>query len=170
MSFYLYILRHAKSDWSTGTSDFERPLNKRGEKNAKLMGRWMADNNHIPELVVSSPAERAKHTSNIVNKQLKKVDGVKIIYEPDLYLADVGTLLDKINLHKYGHHSLMLVAHNPGLDYLVMQLSNNGLSADASGKLMTTAALAIFEYADEEFDPEIDRPESMALYRPKELE
>ena len=145
-------------------------MNKRGEKNAKRMGKWMADNGHIPDLIVSSPAERAKRTANLVIKQLTKIDGTKTIYEPELYLADVETLLEKISLHKYGLNSLMLVAHNPGLDYLVTRLSNNSLSTDASGKLMTTAALAIFEYPDDEFEPNLDRPDSVALYRPKELD
>ena len=44
MSFYLYLMRHAKSDWSgLGTSDYDRPINHRGEKNAKRIGAWMAE-------------------------------------------------------------------------------------------------------------------------------
>ena len=170
MSFYLYILRHAKSDWSTGHADFDRPLNKRGRKNAQRMGQWLVENKHVPELVICSPAERARQTLELVSRSFKKFSEESIVYDRDLYLADVDVMLNKILLFKHGVNSLMLVAHNPGMDYLVSRLSRNGLKADAQGKLMTTAALAVFEYRDEAFDPDSDKPISMQLIRPKELD
>jgi len=55
----LVKLTHGKSDWSTHSSDFNRPLKKRGKRNAKHMGQWLLVNNLCPDLVISSPANRA---------------------------------------------------------------------------------------------------------------
>ena len=56
-------MRHAKSDWSgPQISDFDRPINKRGTRNAIRIGGWMNENNHIPQKIISSPALRAKET------------------------------------------------------------------------------------------------------------
>ena len=171
MSFHLYILRHAKSDWSApGTSDFDRPLNKRGRENAKSLGKWMRDNAYIPQQIVSSPAMRARQTTEVVTSQFKKHKPEKILFEDRLYLADLDTLLECINDYKHGLKSLMLVAHNPGLDQLVYQLGKDSIQTDANGKTMTTAALAIFKYSNAEFDPEYKKGEVLEFIRPKELD
>ena len=53
MTFHLYIMRHAKSDWSDlDTIDFDRPINKRGRKNAKQIGQWMLSNDRLPEKII----------------------------------------------------------------------------------------------------------------------
>ena len=62
----LLLLRHGKSDWSTNTIDFDRPLKKRGKRNAKQIGMWLLDNDLIPDLIISSPANRAISTAKIV--------------------------------------------------------------------------------------------------------
>ncbi len=171
MSFYLYILRHAKSDWSDlNTSDFDRPLNKRGQKNAKRIGQWMADNKSIPQQIISSPAVRARQTTELVIKQLSRVSPEKVLYENDLYLANLDTLLECIQIYKSDIKSLMLVAHNPGMEQLVNYLSSKLVEADAKGKTMTTANLVIFKYPDSNFDPEIDKGDLVELIKPKELD
>lgn len=170
MSFYLYIMRHAKSDWSTGEPDFDRPLNKRGQKNAARMGQWLANNKHVPGQVLCSSAVRARQTLDIVLESFQSFPGECIIHDRDLYLADMDTLLAKILLYRHAANSLLLVAHNPGLDYLVDMLSNSGLPRAADGKLMTTAALALLKYSDADFNPGIDKPETMKLIRPRELD
>ncbi len=170
MPFYLYIMRHAKSDWSTGDIDFDRPLTKRGINNAARMGKWLATNNHVPGLIVCSSAVRARQTLEQVRDSFKAYPDDKIIHERRLYLADESLLLDKILLYRHAAESLMLIGHNPGLDYLVDRLANNALARNASGKLMTTAALAVFEYNDENFNPGEDKPNAMQLIRPRELD
>ena len=61
------LLRHAKSDWGDdGLADFDRPLAERGKKDAPAMGNVLVDFNCVPDKIVSSPAERAKQTSQLV--------------------------------------------------------------------------------------------------------
>ncbi len=170
MAFYLYIMRHAKSDWSTGDIDFDRPLTNRGINNAARMGQWLATNNHIPGLIVCSSAVRARQTLEQVCQSFHVYPEDRIIYERRLYLADESLLIDRILLYRHAAESLMLIGHNPGLDYLVDRLANNALSRNASGKLMTTAALAVFEYSDDNFNPGEDKPDAMQLIRPRELD
>ena len=63
----LQLLRHAKSDWETGAlNDFDRPLAKRGLKEAPGVGAWLLEEGRVPDLVVSSPAQRAKETALLV--------------------------------------------------------------------------------------------------------
>ena len=166
MTFHLYIMRHAKSDWAVaGTPDFERTITTRGEKNSIRVGQWMADNDRVPEKIISSSAVRAKQTIALVAEQFAGSE--TIIYEKDLYLADPETLTEYIQLYKDGVTSLMLVAHNPGLDQLVHYLSD-GLEKEY--RSMTTANLAIFEYQDNQFDPATDKGKLIKFIKPKELD
>jgi phosphohistidine phosphatase len=66
----LFVLRHAKSSWENADlSDFERPLNKRGLEAAPLMGKVIKENGFQPEVILSSPARRAKQTAEIINEK-----------------------------------------------------------------------------------------------------
>lgn len=169
MSFYLYLMRHAKSDWSgSGTSDYDRPINHRGQKNAKRVGVWMAENNFLPEKIVSSPAVRARQTIEIVSEQFGHSQ-VKIDLDEDLYLASLDTLIESVQLYKNDVNSLMLVAHNPGLDYLVNDLLSRSINTISGHIVMTTANLAIFEYKDSHFDPEKDKGNLIEFIQPKKI-
>ncbi len=168
MTFHLYIMRHAKSDWSDQeTADFDRPINKRGEKNAKRMGQWMLNNCRLPNVIYSSSAVRAKQTTQLLTESLTEIRPDKIHYEKGLYLADVDTLIEFIQLYKNDVNSLMLVAHNPGLEQLVHFLSNE---TNADFTKMTTANLVIFEFPDSNFDPEVDKGKIIEFIKPKELD
>lgn len=169
MSFYLYIMRHAKSDWSgPGTADFDRPINQRGQKNAKRIGRWMLENDHVPEKIISSSALRARETTELVAEQLKDA-ATAVMYDKDLYLASLDTLIECVQLYKNDCNSLMLVAHNPGLEQLLDFLLRKSRDASLKNLAMTTANLAIFEYSKNSFDPETDKGTLIELVRPKEL-
>lgn len=162
-------MRHAKSDWSgPGTSDFDRPINKRGQENAKRVGQWIADNNHLPEKIISSPARRAKQTIELVSKQLKFSQS-KIEFDESLYLASFDTLMECVQLYKENVSSLLLVAHNPGLEYLINYLLSKSVNQTATSISITTANLAIFEYKDSNFDAEVDQGELIEFIKPKEL-
>ncbi len=166
MSFYLYLMRHAKSDWSDpGTSDYDRPINHRGQKNAKRVGVWMVDNDFFPEKIVSSPAVRARQTAELLIQQLNNVNLEKVQFDKDLYLASVDTLIECIQLYKSDLNSLMLIAHNPGMEQLVNYL----LNTNAGMVNITTANLAIIEFSKIDFDPEVDKGELIELIKPKEL-
>jgi phosphohistidine phosphatase len=92
----LLLMRHAKSDQdSKAYNDFDRPLNQRGLRDARKMGVWLKEQNIIPDLVVSSPALRAKQTVLLVCEQLEK-DAAEIIWDNRIYEARLDDLLQVI--------------------------------------------------------------------------
>ncbi|MDH3899733.1 MAG: histidine phosphatase family protein, partial [Gammaproteobacteria bacterium] len=111
----LLLLRHAKSDWSAGTNDdFSRPLSKRGRKDSPKMGTWMKRNGLIPDYIVSSPASRARQTTELVCDAAGFDPGI-ITWNADLYLADLQTLLEIAGNSPDPANTVMLVGHNPGM-------------------------------------------------------
>lgn len=141
----LYLMRHAKSDWHSAVhSDFDRPLNQRGNKDAARMGQWLDANDLRPELLLASPAQRARQTALAVAEAMGPEQD-RIQFNKDLYLADRATLLNVLHTVPATTDSVLLVAHNPGLDDLVDWLAAEPPPLSDSGKLMTTAAIAIFE-------------------------
>ncbi len=134
----LYIIRHAKSSWSSSAkSDFERPLNKRGERDAPIMGDMLKQKNILPDLIIASPANRAKTTAMIIaNSILYKEDDIFFI--KDLYLASNEEILDILKSVDPAINSLFLVGHNPGLTDLINQLSDRHID-----NLPTTGIYAI---------------------------
>ena len=67
----LYLIRHAKSDWSNPDwTDFERPLNKRGLDNAPRMGEYLKIHNVLPNIIYSSDANRALSTARIIAEKI----------------------------------------------------------------------------------------------------
>jgi len=80
----LYLIRHAKSSWEDITlDDFERPLNKRGEKDAPMMGKLLNKKNITADIIISSPSKRTKQTVKLITQQLQST--LKIIYNDNLY-------------------------------------------------------------------------------------
>ncbi len=125
----LTLLRHAKSSWKDTTlADRDRPLNKRGERDAPRMGRRIDVAGIRPSLIVSSPAVRAWRTATIVAKALDYPREF-LQRERDLYLASLDELLDIVMQTEEGFNNLMVVGHNPGLtdfaNFLQPGLTNN---------------------------------------------
>jgi phosphohistidine phosphatase len=125
----LTIVRHAKSSWDeAGLSDRERPLNKRGKRDAPVMGKRIADAGIRPSLILSSPATRAWTTAQVIAEQLTYPSEF-LQREQDLYLASLDDLLDIVVAQDEGFNSIMIVGHNPGLtdfvNYLSPGLTNN---------------------------------------------
>jgi len=123
------IVRHAKSSWNDRSlSDRERPLNRRGERDAPTMGQRLGDAGIRPSLIASSPATRAWTTARIIAEQLS-YPAEFLQRENDLYLASLSDLLDVVAAQDDGFQSLMIVAHNPGLtdlaNFLCPGLTNN---------------------------------------------
>ena len=118
----LIIVRHAKSSWKdSAIDDRERPLNKRGERDAPEMGARLAQRRDRPDLIVSSPAVRALTTARIIARNLDYARK-DIVVEERLYGADVGELLDVIRSADDSAATLMLFGHNPGLTELANHL------------------------------------------------
>jgi len=143
MNKELLLLRHGKSDWKTDTTDFYRPLNKRGEHNAQQIGVWLKEQQLIPDLIISSPATRAFTTAEIVCSAMgvstNAVQTAQNIYEASL--ADLRQVLSTI---PDTTSRLLLVGHNPGFEYLLRHLAP-GIPTPDDGKLMPTATLAYLQ-------------------------
>lgn len=141
----LSLLRHAKSSWSgTPLEDFERPLSRRGEKAAPRMGAFMARRGLAPDLILCSPAVRARQTLELVLPRLKRKP--EVVYDEALYLASPGAMLKRIRKVGGEVSHAMLVGHNPGLEELVLELAGSAAVEDdiaALGDKMPTAALAV---------------------------
>ena len=140
----LTIVRHAKSSWNDPMLvDRERPLNKRGERDAPVMGQRINAAGIRPSLIISSPAVRAWTTAKVVAQQLGYPREF-LQREGDLYLASLDTLLDVVALQDPGFNSLMLFGHNPGLTDFV-----NYLVPDLTDNLPTAGVVAVnFEHDD----------------------
>lgn len=120
----LYILRHAKSSWASGaTSDFDRPLNKRGLNDAPFMGKKFKEFGVKPDCVISSAALRAITTARMVCFELNFPEET-IVEAQGLYLASVPAITSVINQFKDAFNAVMLVGHNPGLTELANYLSD----------------------------------------------
>jgi len=134
----LTIVRHAKSSWSEPRlSDRERPLNRRGERDAPVMGKRIADAGIRPSLIVSSPATRAWTTARVIAEQLSYPTEF-LQRENQLYLASLNDLLDIVVAQDDGFDSLIIVGHNPGLTDFV-----NFLSPGLTNNLPTTGVVAV---------------------------
>ena len=111
----IYLVRHAKSSWENNKlKDIERPLNKRGEKDAPFMGKLMREKNIKPDLIISSPAERALKTAKIFCNEME-VDVNIILIERDLYDAGRKDILNVIHELDDTVRTAMIFSHNPGL-------------------------------------------------------
>lgn len=113
----LYLIRHAKSDWDKeNTDDFDRGLSKRGIKDLKLVGSYLLEKRIKPDLILSSPALRAKLTAKKISKKIKYDKDIK--YIDKLYMPDTETMLDILSLQKNKNKKIFLVNHNPALTEL----------------------------------------------------
>ncbi|MBK5931872.1 SixA phosphatase family protein [Halochromatium salexigens] len=169
MARELLLLRHAKSDWdSDAPSDIERPLAKRGRRDAPRIGEWLYREGLVPGLILSSPAERARKTALKVCKGLD-YDKRDIRWEPAIYEAELGHLLQVLAAHAQAPASVLLVGHNPGLETLLRHLTDGELDEPKDGKLLPTAALARLEMPDDWRVLEPGCAILLALLRPKAL-
>ena len=135
----LQLLRHAKSDWSaTYGSDLTRPLSARGRRAARAMARWMRDNQVTQDVVYTSPSTRTRQTLELMAKEIR-FKAIEIVDE--LYHADLDTFLEVLSQIPKEHSQVMLVGHNPGIEDLLLYLSDADPET-TSGKLFPTAAFA----------------------------
>ncbi len=120
----LYIARHAKSSWSDmSLSDFERPLNARGKRDAPFMANLLKEKNIHPELILSSPAKRAKKTA----KHYHEAVGGELRFDEGIYEASSMSLFYLVQEALQNVDSVMIVGHNPGLTALNDMLSDKSI-------------------------------------------
>lgn len=121
----LYIGRHAKSSWDhPGRSDIDRPLAERGVKNAYDMAHRMKERGDKPELIISSPANRALHTAIIFARGLR-LPFSRFQVNEDLYMSGEETLLNIIFSLDNKIESLMIFGHNPDFTHLANYFLTN---------------------------------------------
>lgn len=123
----LFIIRHAKSDWENPLlSDFDRPLNKRGQKDAPFMGSILAKTHIHPDLVLSSPAVRARMTAIEIAKRIGYNTDL-IVYNEAFYAADCDTIEVILKSIPSTQQTVFLVGHNPGLTEFSEYISGHSI-------------------------------------------
>lgn len=139
----LGLLRHAKSDWDDmALRDFDRGLNDRGQRGAALMGQHILKHGVKWEAMLASPAERVKRT--VAASGLD----IPVTWDQRAYLADSDMLQTLIQSVGQDPRTLLLVAHNPGLQSLVFDLvatDQNDPLVDAAAEKYPTAAFAVIK-------------------------
>ena len=119
----LYLVRHAKSSWKDlSLADHERPLNKRGKRDAPRMGKRLAKRGVRPDYILSSPAVRALTTARVIAKKLGCREADVVVNEA-VYGAGTSTLHGIIRGIDNRFERAMLVGHNPSFTVLVNQLA-----------------------------------------------
>ena len=120
----LYLVRHAKSSWKDPTlADINRPLNKRGRRNSPEMGQRMRAQGHQPDLITSSPANRALTTARNIALELGIAEAA-IEVDQDLYFSGSRGMVGVLREVDDRHASVMMVGHNPVLTDLVNSLAD----------------------------------------------
>ena len=129
----LYLVRHAKSSWSyPELEDFERPLSKRGRESALLMGTILKTLRTAPDLLISSPANRAAMTARMLADAIHyPLD--KIQYSEAIYLADENVLIQVIKNMNDAVKRAMLIGHNPGLTGLTNTIADQPIDNIPTG-------------------------------------
>ena len=149
----LILLRHAKSDWPD-VPDRDRPLAKRGRRDAPRIGRWLHEHGYQPDVVVCSAARRTRQTWDLVAPELGGSPAVR--FEPRAYAASAMTLLYLAQELPSRYRTALLIAHNPGLSELASELAaapEVGPEIDRAtdngprpGISLPTAAVAVLEF------------------------
>jgi len=134
------LLRHGKSDWSSGTGDFDRPLAPRGLRDAPMMGRFLKNAGLTPDLIFSSPAKRAAETAESV-AEASGAGGGALRFVDGFYGCSVGAYSAEIRRAPDSAGVLLLVGHNPTMEEAVSSFAAEGrLSLD-----FPTCALACLD-------------------------
>jgi phosphohistidine phosphatase len=158
------ILRHAKSSWKdTGLADHDRPLTKRGQRDAPRVGRLLRDENLTPDLILSSTARRALDTAEAV-AEAGKYEG-EIESRPEFYMAGPEAYFRALRALSDDYECVMVIGHNPGLEELAEALTGES-------ETMPTAALAQVELTLERWRDLSDETEGrlVNVWRARELE
>ncbi|MBI9044203.1 MAG: histidine phosphatase family protein [Anaerolineaceae bacterium] len=130
----LILMRHAKSSWKDSSlKDFDRPLKKRGVKNSTDMGKFLKKKKLLPEKILCSSAVRARQTVELLIDS-SDYEG-EVEYLESLYMAEPSSIMKLLVDLPNDLEHVMVVGHNPGLEYLLQILSNEV-------EAMPTAAVA----------------------------
>lgn len=162
------LLRHAKSDWSDHDKrDFDRGLNERGRQGARLMGQHIRAEGTQWPLIRASSAERVRRT---VECALPSAD---IAFDQRLYLASAETLVEIISELPDEADAVLLVAHNPGLQDLILKFvapAQENALFDAAKEKFPTASYAVIELPAERWADVAEETGTLIHFtRPRDL-
>jgi phosphohistidine phosphatase len=169
----LALFRHAKSDWSDARArDFDRPLNRRGQRGAAAMGQHVREGQWRFDRILASPAVRVAETIEIASRAWGRTFPVE--WDRRIYLASSGTLIDLLREVEGDPGTLLMVGHNPGLEDLIFDLvPDDGtcpLRAVVEQKF-PTATFAVLECAiDRWADLDNGCARLTTLIRPRDLD
>lgn len=134
----LFLVRHAKSSWDNSElSDHDRPLSKRGKRDAPFMGKLLNQKHIKPDIIITSSAKRAYSTAKNFVKELNYKKG-KLVVDKNIYESGTSELINIIKKIDDKHNSVMLFGHNPALTML-----NNYLSDKSIDNIPTCAVVTI---------------------------
>ena len=159
----LLLMRHAKSSWKdTDIPDHERPLKKRGNKDAETMGKLLKNKKVVPELILSSTAIRAKNTAEILAKACKYDH--EIVFSDDLYMAEPADILKVIKDNAKKEKTILIIGHNPGLEAFLQILTGKVESLSTSSIAYLGAKIDKWKDLSSEKDISLKK-----LWRPKDI-
>ena len=147
----LMLLRHAKSAWPANTADRDRPLATRGREAAPLMGRYLAEELLLPDLVLISPAKRTAETWELVKPMLPEKPATQ--FEARIYEASRERLLAVVQEVEPSVRTLLMIGHNPGFEELASKLASHGdrYAAARMAQKYPTAGLAVLDFDIEDW-------------------
>jgi phosphohistidine phosphatase len=139
----LHLLRHAKSSWGDSSlADRDRPLAPRGRKAAKRIGRYLRENEIRPELVLCSSSVRTQQT--LERLALPRETPVEL--DERLYAASAEDILERLCDVPASVNSVLVIAHNPGLEELALELASSGPDRERLAEKFPTGALASLRF------------------------
>lgn len=157
----LLLLRHAKADNAApGSSDINRPLNERGEIEAQAIGTFIRKQHWAIDLVLCSPALRARETAELVLSAAGVTANVR--YDQRIYEAAPRQLLELISEVEAARSTVLLIGHNPGIEELLRGLTGHG-------EPMSPASLARIDFNFEWSSATQDSGSLELIVRPNEL-
>lgn len=148
-------MRHAKSSWKDESlDDHDRPLNKRGKREAPRMGELLKEQKLVPDFILCSSARRARKTAECVAFAAGYRGETRITSE--LYMVPPARILEVLAVIPPNHASVLLIAHNPSLEELFERLTNQSRG-------FSTASIARLQLEIETWDQVADNPAASLL-------
>ncbi|SFS11182.1 SixA phosphatase family protein [Sphingomonas jatrophae] len=169
----LFLLRHAKSGWDDPVArDFDRPLNAKGKRAARAIGRYLRDEKLVFDRVTASPATRVVETLDEV--AAGRGATLAPVWDKRLYLASASALLDIVQDAANDSDSLLLVGHNPGLEELVLLLvpdREDDMTRDEIEEKLPTASFVELRFDVASWDAVAENGGTLGRFvRPRDLD
>jgi phosphohistidine phosphatase len=145
----LLVMRHAKSSWKdSDLVDHDRPLNKRGKRDAPRIGELLRQERLVPELVLTSSARRAQDTAEAVVEASGYIPEIRHL--PSFYQADLETVYETLQHLPGDIDRVMIVGHNPELEALVEALTGEQVPLPTATVVVVSLPIEDWQELDEE--------------------